>query len=70
MILLASTFLMLAAGAFWLTSVHPARNVLRLRWTVVSFFLVLSAISMVVPIALRSPSPELGTSSLGALSAR
>jgi len=54
MMLLALAFLSLAVGSFWLTTVHPARNVLRLRWTLVSFFLVLGLLSIAVPLALQA----------------
>ena len=46
MLILSFAFLLLAAGAAWLTSVHPARNVLRLRRTLVSFFLFLGVLSL------------------------
>jgi|GEM_PF-3747169 hypothetical protein len=46
MLILSCAFLLLAAAAAWLTSVHPARNVLRLRRTLVSFFLFLGALSL------------------------
>jgi hypothetical protein len=44
----------LALGAFWLTSVHPARNVLRLRRTLVSFFLLMGLLSLGLERALDS----------------
>ncbi len=55
MLILSFAFLLLALGAFWLTSVHPARNVLRLRRTVVSFFLVLGVLSLGMQFALDPP---------------
>lgn len=54
MLILSFSFLLLALGAFWLTTVHPARNVLRLRRTLVSFFLVLGALSLGLQFALDS----------------
>jgi hypothetical protein len=55
MLILSLTFLLMAVGALWLTSVHPARNVLRLRRTLVSFFLVLGALSLALQFALHPP---------------
>lgn len=55
MLILSFSFLLLALGAFWLTSVHPARNVLRLRRTLVSFFLVLGVLSLGTQLALDPP---------------
>lgn len=55
MLILSFSFLLLALGAFWLTSVHPARNVLRLRRTLVSFFLVLGVLSLGTQFALDPP---------------
>jgi hypothetical protein len=58
MLILSFVFLLLALGAFWLTSAHPARNVLRLRKTLVSFFLVLGFLSLGFQFVL---DPPLGT---------
>jgi hypothetical protein len=55
MLILCFAFLLLAAGAFWLTSAHPARNVLRLRRTLVSFFLLLGLLSLGLQLALQAP---------------
>lgn len=46
MLMLSLAFLLLAAGAYWLTTVHPARNVMRMRWTLVSFFLFMGFVSL------------------------
>jgi hypothetical protein len=55
MLVLSLAFLLMAVGALWLTSVHPARNVLRLRRTLVSFFLVLGALTLGLQFALHPP---------------
>lgn len=46
MLMLSLAFLLLAAGAYWLTTVHPARNVMRMRRTLVSFFLLMGFVSL------------------------
>lgn len=70
MVLLALTFLTLAVGSFWLTTVHPARNVLRLRWTLVSFFLVLGLLSLAVPLALQAGRGALGGPPIAVMGSR
>ncbi len=55
MLIVCFACLLLAGGAFWLTGVHPARNVLRLRRTLVSFFLLLGLLSLALQLALNTP---------------
>lgn len=69
MLILCFAFLLLAGGAFWLTGVHPARNVLRLRRTLVSFFLLLGLLSLALQLALHAPVAPRGLSSAVGVSA-
>ncbi|MFN7782492.1 MAG: hypothetical protein ACK5PG_07120 [Lysobacterales bacterium] len=69
MLVLCFAFLLLAGGAFWLTGVHPARNVLRLRRTLVSFFLLLGVLSLALQIALQAPVEPRGFSSAQGMTA-
>jgi hypothetical protein len=59
MLILSFAFLLLAGGAWWLTGVHPARNVLRLRRTLVSFFLILGLLSFGLQLSMQAvPSAQ------------
>ncbi|WP_395792162.1 hypothetical protein [Aquimonas sp.] len=60
MLMLSFAFLLLAVGAYWLTTVHPARNVMRMRWTLVSFFLLMGFASFGTGLMLSAHSDSNG----------